>query len=54
MSGREARRPKDGASRQAKFREEQRKLGRRGRLYYLTDSEKSAVDAYLHELRESR
>jgi len=46
--------PKDGASRQAKFREEQKKLGRRGRLYYLTDDEKQAVDAMLNELRESR
>ena len=45
---------KDGASRQAKFREEQKKLGRRGRLYYLTDEEKQDVDSFLHELRESR
>ena len=45
---------KDGDSRQAKFREEQKKLGRRGRLYYLTDAEKKAVDLILHDLRESR
>jgi hypothetical protein len=45
---------KDGASRQAKFREEQKKLGRRGRLYYLTDDEKQAVDSLLDDLRESR
>ena len=43
-----------GASRQAKFRDEQKKLGRRGRLYYLTDAEKEAVDAFLQELRELR
>ena len=45
---------KNGASRQAKFREEQKKLGRRGRLYYLTDAEKDAIDSFLHKLRESR
>jgi len=44
----------DGASRQAKFRDEQKKLGRRGRLYYLTDEEKFEVDALIQELRESR
>lgn len=43
-----------GASRQAKFREEQKKLGRRGRLYYLADVEKEAVDSFLQELRKSR
>jgi len=45
--------PKNGASRQKRFRDEQKKLGRRGRLYYLTDAEKQAVDSLLHELRES-
>lgn len=44
---------KNGASRQAKFREEQRKMGRRGRLYYLTDVEKEKVDQFVHALRES-
>lgn len=44
---------KDGALRQAKFREEQKKLGRRGRLYYLTDSEKKWFDAELMKQRES-
>lgn len=43
--------PKDGASRQKKFRGEQKKLGRRGRLYYLTDAEKESVDLFLRELR---
>ncbi len=53
MRGKKAKPPKDGASRQAKFREAQKKLGRRGRLYYLTDAEKDAVDSFLHKLRES-
>lgn len=54
MKKNSAKKPPDGASRQAKFREEQKKLGRRGRLYYLTDAEKKAVDSFLHELRKSR
>jgi len=53
MKKAKANRPKDGASRQAKFREEQRKLGRRGRLYYLIDEEKEWFDQQLHKLRES-
>jgi len=53
VSGNKTKSPKDGASRQAKYREEQKKLGRRGRLYYLTDAEKKQVDSFLHELRES-
>ncbi len=51
--GRKAKSPKDGASRQAKFREEQRKLGRRGRLYYLTDEEKAWFDDELRKRRET-
>ena len=43
---------KDGALRQSNFREKQKKLGRRGRLYFLTDEEKLAVDSFLHKLRE--
>ena len=54
MTSKKDKSPKDGASRQAKFRDEQKKLGRRGRLYYLSDSEKDAVDSLLHKLRESR
>ena len=43
--------PKDGAARQAKYREEQAKLGRRARLLYLTDAEKARVDALIRKLR---
>ena len=45
--------PTDGASRQAKYREEQRKLGRKGRLIYLTDEEKKSVDALIVKLRKT-
>lgn len=45
--------PKDWAARQAKYRASQAELGRRGRLYYLTDSEKLAVDAFVLSLRNN-
>ncbi len=53
MTKRKTASTKDGACRQAKFRKEQKKLGRRGRLYYLTDEEKEMVDSFLYKLRES-
>jgi hypothetical protein len=46
-------RPKDGATRQAKFKDEQRKLGRRRAEYWVTDSERKELDALLHRLRSS-
>lgn len=45
--------PKDGASRQAKFKDEQRKLGRRRAEYWVTDSERRELDALLARLRSS-
>ena len=41
----------DGARRQALYREKQKMLGRKGRIYYLTNKEKDAVDIFLNELR---
>lgn len=43
--------PMDGASRQALYREKQKRLGRKGRIYYLTNKEKDAVNIFLNELR---
>lgn len=42
----------NAAERQRKYRQEQAKLGRRGRLYYLTDGEKGLLDKYLCDMRE--
>jgi hypothetical protein len=44
--------PKDGAARQAKYRQEQAKLGRRPRLVYLTDAEKAEFDRWLLATRK--
>jgi hypothetical protein len=44
--------PSANAKTQAKYREEQRKLGRRGRLYYLTDDEKQKVDEFVESIRK--
>jgi len=46
--------PKDGATRQATYRERQAKIGRKGRLMFLTDAEKRAVDKLVRELRAQR
>ena len=43
--------PKDGAIRQAKFKDEQRKLGRRRAEYWVTDAERRELDALLQRLR---
>ena len=40
------------AQAQVRYREEQKKLGRRGRLYYLTDDEKPNVDEFIERLRK--
>lgn len=45
--------PKDGASRQAKFRAEQRKHGRRRHEYWLTADELQQVTLLLAKLRET-
>lgn len=45
--------PMDGATRQARYRSEQKKLGRRPRLFYLTDDEKAKVDRLLATLRRA-
>lgn len=45
--------PMDGASRQAKFKDEQRKLGRRRAEYWVTDAERLELDALLARLRSS-
>lgn len=46
--------PKDGAARQAKYRQDQAKLGRKPRLVYLTDQEKAEFDRWLLGLRSSK
>ena len=43
--------PKDGAERSQDYRDRQKALGRKPRLYYLTDAEKVAIDAQLRHLR---
>jgi len=42
------------AEAQARHREEQRKLGRRGRLIYLTDDEFSRVKRLIEDMRASK
>lgn len=44
--------PQSGANRQAKFRDEQRKLGRSRCEYWLTPEERSKIEAALHALRD--
>ena len=44
---------KTSAERQRQFREQQKKLGRRQRLKYLTDEENTKVDAYIKRLRKA-
>ena len=44
--------PKSPAERQRTYREQQKKLGRRQRLKYLTDKENKAVDQFIAELRK--
>lgn len=43
--------PNHGAIKQARYRAAQLKLGRRGRVYFLTDAEKTRVDAFVAGLR---
>lgn len=43
---------KSSAERQRAYREQQKKLGRRQRLKYLTDKENKAVDQFIAELRK--
>ena len=43
---------KTTAERQRQYREQQKKLGRRQRLKYLTDKENKAVDQFIAELRK--
>ena len=42
---------KDGATRQRDFKDAQRAMGRRRAEYWLTDSERAAMNARLDELR---
>jgi hypothetical protein len=44
---------KANADAQSRYREEQRKLGRRGRLIYLTDDEFSRVKRMVEDMRAS-